>query len=152
MYKNVFGEKVSRARYKEMVRAQKNRREIVAAQLPRREMIKMGLLTGAGYLVAKSGLSARAEAPIPVGQPASLQASCAFQPFTEPLNIPPIKQPVASLSPAPHGSAEHGSRGASCDYSPGVQPVPAGKVVRGPSTAGVRLDTLPTAHTESLGL
>jgi len=58
MYKNVFGEKVSRARYKEMVRAQKNRREIVAAQLPRRDMMKMGLLTSAGYLVAKSGLTA----------------------------------------------------------------------------------------------
>jgi FtsP/CotA-like multicopper oxidase with cupredoxin domain len=101
MYKNVFGQKVSRARYKEMVRAQKNRREIVAAQLPRRELIKMGLLTGSGYLVAKSGLSARAEAPFPVGQPASIQASCAFQPFTEPFTVPPIKQPVASLSPAP---------------------------------------------------
>src|SRR5215217_153619 len=100
MYKNVFGEKVSRARYREMIRAQKNRREIVAAQLPRRDMIKMGLLTGAGYLIAKPGLSARAEAAVPVGQPASLQG-CTFQPFTEPLNIPPIKQPVASLSPAP---------------------------------------------------
>src|SRR5215207_8217692 len=108
MYKNVFGEKVSRARYKEMVRAQKNRREIVAAQLPRREMSKMGLLTGSGYLVAKSGLSARAEAPFPVGQPASLQG-CAFQPLTEPLNIPPIKQPVASLSPAPTAAPNTGA-------------------------------------------
>src|SRR5215207_1180211 len=44
----------------------------------------------------------------PVGQPASLQG-CAFQPFTEPLNIPPIKQPVASLSPAPTAAPNTGA-------------------------------------------
>ena len=45
---------------KENYEAQKNRREIIAAQLSRREMMKMGLLTGAGVLVAQKGLSARA--------------------------------------------------------------------------------------------
>jgi FtsP/CotA-like multicopper oxidase with cupredoxin domain len=108
MYKNVFGEKVSRARHKEMINAQKNRRDIIAAQLTRREMIKMGLLTGAGYLIAKPGLSARAAAPIPVGQPASLQG-CNFQPFIDPLNIPPIKQPVPFLSPAPTAAPNPGA-------------------------------------------
>src|SRR5262249_15369225 len=102
MYFNVFGEKVSRAQYKAMIDAQKNRRELIAAGLTRREVLKqMGLLTGAGYLVAKSGLSARAGgAPIPLGQTASLQSG-SFKPFIDPLPIPPIKQAVPSLSPAP---------------------------------------------------
>src|SRR6202167_4804645 len=60
-YYNVFGEKVSRKRYKEMVNAAKNRRELIAAGLTsRRDLAKMGLLTASGMLVAKSGLSARA--------------------------------------------------------------------------------------------
>jgi hypothetical protein len=32
MYFNVFGEKVSRARYREMLNAAKNRRELIGAQ------------------------------------------------------------------------------------------------------------------------
>ncbi len=47
MYYNVFGEKVSRRRYKEMCNAAKNRRELIAAGLTsRRDLMKMGLLTG----------------------------------------------------------------------------------------------------------
>ena len=62
MYYNVFGEKVSRRRYKEMCNAAKNRRELIAAGLTsRRDLMKMGLLTAGGMLVAKSGLSARAQ-------------------------------------------------------------------------------------------
>jgi len=62
MYLNVYGEKVSRARYKEMLNAAKNRRELIAAGLTsRRDLLKMGLLTASGMLVAKSGLSARAQ-------------------------------------------------------------------------------------------
>ena len=61
MYYNVFGEKVSRARYREMLRAAENRRELIAAGLTsRRDLFKMGLLTAGGMLVAKSGLSSRA--------------------------------------------------------------------------------------------
>ena len=61
MYFNVFGEKVSRKRYKEMLNAAKNRRELIAAGLTsRRDLMKLGLLTAGGMLVAKSGLSARA--------------------------------------------------------------------------------------------
>src|SRR5690349_1722283 len=37
--------------------ARRNRREIVAAQLTRREMIKFGLIGSTGYLVLKHGLS-----------------------------------------------------------------------------------------------
>src|SRR6266568_2313948 len=62
MYYNVFGEKVSRRKYKEMLEAAKNRRELIAAGLTsRRDLMKMGLLTAGGMLVAKSGLSARAQ-------------------------------------------------------------------------------------------
>ena len=64
MYKkNVFGEKISGARFKEMANARKNRKELVAEHFNRRDLMKMGLLTGAGYLVNKSGLSARAGSP-----------------------------------------------------------------------------------------
>src|SRR6516225_6171088 len=69
MYYNVFGEKVSRRRYKEMCEAAKNRRELIAAGLTsRRDLFKMGLLTAGGMLVAKSGLSARAQATPGTGQ------------------------------------------------------------------------------------
>src|SRR4029077_19770914 len=62
MYFNVFGEKVSRRRFKEMCEAAKNRRELIAAGLTsRRDLFKMGLMTAGGMLVAKSGLSARAQ-------------------------------------------------------------------------------------------
>ena len=103
MYYNVFGEKVSRARWKEMVTALKTRQEIIAAQLSRRDLIKMGLLTSAGMLIAKRGLSARAQdlSSSSFGSPSSQCASPATTPFTMQLPIMPIKQAVASLSPAP---------------------------------------------------
>jgi FtsP/CotA-like multicopper oxidase with cupredoxin domain len=97
MYYNVFGEKVSRARWKEMLNATKNRRELIAAGLTRRELFKMGLLTSAGYLVAKKGLSADWGSLIPEMQAASPSVT----PFVVPLPIMPIKQPVSSLNPAP---------------------------------------------------
>jgi FtsP/CotA-like multicopper oxidase with cupredoxin domain len=97
MYYNVFGEKISKARYRQMVNARKNRQELIAARLDRRELLKMGLLTGAGYLVSKSGLSARAASPIPQDQPASPRVT----PFIELMPRIPVKQPVQSLNPAP---------------------------------------------------
>ena len=61
MYFNANGEKVSRARWKEMYNAFKNRQELVKAGLTsRRDLMRMGLLTGAGMLIAKKGLSSRA--------------------------------------------------------------------------------------------
>lgn len=102
MYYNVFGEKVSKKRYKEMVNAQKNRRELIAARLHlRRDLLKMGLLTAAGTLAAKTGLSARAASlgasPLPINQPASPPT----RPFIEPMPVMPVKVPVGSLHPAP---------------------------------------------------
>ena len=72
MYFNVFGEKVSKRRFKEMCEAANNRRELIAAGLTsRRDLFKMGLLTAGGMLVAKSGLSARAQTTVQTNQPPS---------------------------------------------------------------------------------
>jgi len=108
MYYNVFGEKVLRSRYKEMLAAAKNRRELIAAGLTsRRELFKMGLLTAGGMLIAKSGLSSRAygqtvnggtnQLCLPNNQPASPRTRA----FIEPLPIMPIAQTVPSLTPTP---------------------------------------------------
>ena len=104
MYFNVFGEKVSRARHKEMLNAAKNRRELIAAQFDRRELIKMGLITSAGLLAPIRGLSARAAAQQGVPNlcaPGNQAASPATTPFTLPLRILQPAQSVAALSPAP---------------------------------------------------
>ncbi len=58
MYYNANGEKVSRARWKEMYNAFKNRQELVKAGLTSWcDPMKMGLLTAGGMLIAKKGLS-----------------------------------------------------------------------------------------------
>jgi FtsP/CotA-like multicopper oxidase with cupredoxin domain len=104
MHFNVFGERVSRARYKQMLNAAKNRRELIAAQFDRRELIKMGLVTAAGLLAPIKGLSARAYAQqgIPnLCAPGNQAASPPTRPFTVPLPILPIARPVASLNPVP---------------------------------------------------
>ncbi len=124
MYYNVFGEKVSRRRFREMCNAAKNRRELIAAGLTsRRDLFKMGLLTAGGMLVAKSGLSARAyfqsqggtiPGPASSGSnkspgsfnlcvPGNQTASPPTTPFIDPLPIMPTAStvPVATLNPAP---------------------------------------------------
>jgi FtsP/CotA-like multicopper oxidase with cupredoxin domain len=120
MYRNVFGEKVSRARYKEMVNAAKNRRELIAAGLTsRRDLFKMGLLTAGGMLIAKSGLSARAYGQVQTNKPPSgpdpnrspgtnqncvpgnQTASPHTRPFIQALPIMPLAQKVSSLTPTP---------------------------------------------------
>jgi FtsP/CotA-like multicopper oxidase with cupredoxin domain len=97
MYFNVFGEKVSKAQHKQMCDAAENRRQIVAAGLTRRDMVKAGLLTSAGYLVAKKGLSARWGSMLPVVQ----AASPPVKPFVQAMPIMPVKQTVPFLLPAP---------------------------------------------------
>jgi FtsP/CotA-like multicopper oxidase with cupredoxin domain len=119
MYYNVFGEKVSKRRFKEMCEAAKNRRELIAAGLTsRRDLFKMGLLTAGGMLVAKSGLSARAQTlnRPPSGAdpnrspgtnqncaPSNQAQSPVTQPFIDPLPIMPTAATVAlaTLSPQP---------------------------------------------------
>jgi FtsP/CotA-like multicopper oxidase with cupredoxin domain len=120
MYFNVFGEKVSKRRFKEMCEAANNRRELIAAGLTsRRDLFKMGLLTAGGMLVAKSGLSARAQTTVQTNQPPSSggnntspgtnqncvpgnqTASPPTRAFIQPLNIMPVARTVRSLTPAP---------------------------------------------------
>jgi len=119
MYFNVFGEKVSKARYREMIKAAKNRRELIAAGLTsRRDLLKMGLLTAGGMLVAKSGLSARAGQQVQTNNPPSSgqntspgtnqncvpgnqTASPPTRAFIQALPIMPLAQRVSSLTPTP---------------------------------------------------
>src|SRR5262249_17002781 len=107
MYLNVYGEKVSRRRYREMLNAAKNRRELIAAGLTsRRDLFKMGLLTAGGVLVAKSGLSARAwgansPGSFNVCQVGNQAASPPTRAFIEALPIMRQAQTVAALNP-PH--------------------------------------------------
>ena len=122
MYYNVYGEKVSKRRFKEMEEAAKNRRELIAHGLTsRRDLLRMGLLTAGGMLVAKSGLSARAQVnngtvTTQKGQSgggsnqspgtnqncvlSNQQGSPKVQPFKNPLPILPVARTHA-LSPAP---------------------------------------------------
>jgi FtsP/CotA-like multicopper oxidase with cupredoxin domain len=133
MYYNVFGEKVSRAQYKEMLEAAKNRRELIAAGLTsRRDLFKMGLLTAGGMLVAKAGLSARAaygqsinggpnQLCIPINQPASPTTRS----FITPLPIMAQATPIRSLTPAPTlaPNTAAGEVRAAPFQAPGIDPV-----------------------------
>src|SRR5215467_5431465 len=119
MYYNVFGEKVSKRRFKEMCEAAKNRRELIAAGLTsRRDLMKMGLLTAGGMLVAKHGLSARAYGQTQTNNPPSsgstnspgTNQNCVpgnqtqspqTKPFIDPLVVMPLAQRVRSLNPTP---------------------------------------------------
>src|SRR5262249_7675169 len=86
--------------------AAKNRREIVAAGLSRREMLRMGLLTGAGLLVPMSGLSVRARTSagrlVSGGSGSgSGPSSPPTTPFVQAFTRMTVKQPTAVLNPAP---------------------------------------------------
>lgn len=94
--------KIDKTADKKKQQAARNRREIIAAGLSRREMLKMGLLTSAGVLVATRGLSARAlnsagHLDSGSGNPSSPPTT----PFVQPFTRMTVKQPVASLTPTP---------------------------------------------------
>src|SRR4030095_455170 len=111
MYYNANGEKVSRARWKEMYQAFKNRQELIKAGFSRRDLVNMGLLTAGGMLIAKRGLSSRAYASWGSGTDCHYDnsgcgncASPSTTPFLMNMPIPPVKQPIALSSltgPAP---------------------------------------------------
>src|SRR5215216_4622429 len=105
--------KASKARLREAENARKNRWDIINAhsqgQVSRRDLIKMGLFTGAGLLVPTSGLSPFARSAfasdIPTGLPPSplfgvRQFSTAMPRF----DVLP-RQPVSGLNPAPTAQA-----------------------------------------------
>ena len=68
--------------------ARKNRVELVDAKLSRRDLFKMGLLTGSGFLVTKMGLSSRA------AKAGSSVVSPPTTPWVEELPIPPVAKPL----------------------------------------------------------
>ena len=58
MYFNVFGEKISRRRYKEMCQAAKNRRELIAAGLTsRRDLMKPAAMRSLRFMAGAPGKS-----------------------------------------------------------------------------------------------
>ncbi|HEX5887776.1 MAG TPA: hypothetical protein VFY61_03695, partial [Pyrinomonadaceae bacterium] len=96
--------KINRRAEKEKQQAAKNRREIIAAGLSRREMMKMGLLTSAGMLVSMSGLSVRARTSaghLFDSGSGSGPSSPPTRPFVQPFTRMTVKQPSATLNPAP---------------------------------------------------
>jgi len=84
--------------------AQRNRREIVKAKLTRREMVRLGLVTAGGTLVAKQGLSAgvtnSSDGGLNSDQRSLLSVdrtppSPAAPPWRQPMPRIPVKQAVA---------------------------------------------------------
>jgi FtsP/CotA-like multicopper oxidase with cupredoxin domain len=131
MHFNIFGEKVSRRRFKEMINAARNRRELIAAGLTsRRDLMKMGLLTPSGMLVAMTGLSARAYGQSTGSNQLCLPGNQAASPptkaFVQPLPIMPVAStvPLSSLSPAPTicPNTAAGEVRAACHQAPQLNP------------------------------
>src|SRR5215211_3558171 len=91
--------KRNRRKEKERQTVANNRSELIAAGFKRRDLLKMGLLTSAGLLIPKKGLSAHpmARAGMVFDDPDSPPTT----PFVE--NMPGLQvlAPVASLTPAP---------------------------------------------------
>jgi FtsP/CotA-like multicopper oxidase with cupredoxin domain len=68
--------------------AWRNRQELIAAGLTsRRDLMKLGLLSTSGFLIAKHGLSSRVADAKDIQSPATL-------PWTMPLPISPVKRPL----------------------------------------------------------
>ena len=96
--------KINRRAEKEKQQAAKNRREIVAAGLSRRDMLRMGLLTSAGLLVSMNGLSVRARnsaGHLFDSGSGSGPSSPPTTPFVQLFTRMTVKQPAATLNPAP---------------------------------------------------
>jgi hypothetical protein len=79
--------------------ALRNRQELIAAGLTsRRDLMKLGLLSTAGTLIAKHGLSSRVANAKDIVSPRT-------RAFVEPLPIPAVKRPLvaglAGLTPYP---------------------------------------------------
>src|SRR5438874_11953077 len=108
--------RISRYREKSAVKtARKNRLEIIAAGLSRREMVRFGLIGASGYLVSKHGLSHWASGGVAgcdsrtpgAGDFGNLGASAKgsggggamtsppTRAFIEPMPIPAVLRPVA---------------------------------------------------------
>src|SRR5262245_27254217 len=93
--------RINRRKLREAHQAQKNRQELIAAQFNRRDLMKMGLLTTAGYLIPVKGLSARPLSSAGFYYDDTCQ-SPATSAFTEAFTPMQVKQPETSaLTPTP---------------------------------------------------
>ena len=103
MYFNHRGERVSRARWKEMYQAFQNRQELVKAGLTsRRDLMRLGLLTAGGLLIPKRGLSWGDNNCRYGSTGCGNCASPPTTPWTMSMPIMPVKQTTTALSgPAP---------------------------------------------------
>ncbi|HEU4837624.1 MAG TPA: hypothetical protein VFS90_24555, partial [Pyrinomonadaceae bacterium] len=91
--------KRNRRKEKDRQTAANNRSELIAAGFKRRDLLKMGLLTSAGMLIPKKGLSAH---PITsAGMVFDDPQSPPTTPFVENMPRLQVLAPVASLTPAP---------------------------------------------------
>jgi manganese oxidase len=127
-----LGRDSSNARLREAENARRNRAEIVNAlswgQLSRRDLIRMGLVTAGGALVAKNGLSpfapsALAGSNIPTGTPPS--PLFGVQPFTQPmLRFDVLERASATTQPLTPAPTERAYTPDDYPDAP-LQPVPA---------------------------
>jgi manganese oxidase len=132
-HRNFFlSPKSSKARLREAENARKNRWDIIKAQshgqVSRRDLIRMGLFTGAGLLVPISGLSpfarsAFAASNIPTGLPPS--PLFGVQAFSQPMPrfdlFPRI--PVSSLNPFPTAQANTTQQAVAAALGGGTGPI-----------------------------
>jgi manganese oxidase len=151
--KNFFlSPKASKARLREAENARKNRWDIIKShsqgQVSRRDLIKMGLFTGAGLLIPISGLSpfarsAFADSNIPTGLPPSpLFGVLAFtQPMPRFDLFPRV--PVSSLTPAPTAEANTTQQAVHSALGGGTGPIEGRPP--GPIWAHQQFGTLPPA-------
>ena len=94
--------KRNRKREKERQIAAKNRRELIAAGfVKRRDLLKLGLITSAGMLIPKKGLSAHPRTRSGLLLPDDEPNSPPTTPFSELMPRLPVLQPVPALFPAP---------------------------------------------------
>src|SRR5690349_8536864 len=100
------------AHLREAENARRNRLEILAAwsqgRISRRDLVKLGLITAAGTIVLKNGLSpfaARADSSIPTGVPPS--PLFGVKAFSQPMpRLDVLKsKPTSQLNPAPTANA-----------------------------------------------
>ena len=80
-----MNESISKRRLRDRASAARNRRELIAAGFTRRDLVRMGLITSAGFLIPKNGLSARAMDS--AGQVVGPLPSPTTTPFVDPLPI-----------------------------------------------------------------
>ena len=87
------------------ITARKNRQELIKARLTRRDLMQLGLLTSAGYLIPKVGLSAWASDC----EKCDLGCSPPVHRFVDPLPIPPVlpQRALSEFDPAPQECPNH---------------------------------------------